>query len=74
MTITAKDPMKIIKELETIGKYKFKGVGITEYYLGGISRKEVGKEKYQTVMSAKTYIGNVCDMNLRNYHSFTPLY
>jgi hypothetical protein len=77
LIIASKSPMAIIKELEKIGKYEFKGVGEPEYYLGGdVSRNKNKNESISTVLSAKTYILNVCDkierlfeLKLRNYHS-----
>ena len=77
LIIAARDPMNIIKELEQVGKYTFKGVGVPEYYLGGdVSLKKNNEGKSQIVLSSKTYIMNVCDkierlfnLRLRNYHS-----
>jgi len=52
--------MEIIKELEKVGKYKFKGVSVPEYYLiGDIKREKVKNSPfYCTVLSVKTYINN----------------
>ena len=77
LIIASKSPMAIIKELEKIGKYEFKGVGEPEYYLGGdVSRKKKKNGSVSTILSAKRYILNVCDkierlfeLKLRNYHS-----
>jgi len=63
--------------LEKEGNYKFKGVGVPEYYLGGDIKKIINKDlPSQTVISAKTYIKNISDkiervfeFTLRNYHS-----
>ena len=76
LIIAAADPMEIIKELKKIGKYNFKSVGVPEYYLGGdVALKKNKDGKSQIVLSAKTYIANVCDkikrlfeIKLRNYH------
>ena len=43
LIIAAKQPMEIIKELEKVGKYKFKGVGVPEYYLGGDIKRDILK-------------------------------
>ena len=77
LIIAAKNPMEIIKELEVAGKYKFKGVGVPEYYLGGdVARRKNGNETYTTVLTAKTYIKNIVDkierlfeITLKSYHS-----
>jgi len=78
LIIAAKKPMTIIKELEKIGNYKFKGVGVPEYYLGGNIKREKIKNSpfYFTVLSAKTYIKNIVnkierlfDIKLKSYHS-----
>ena len=63
LLIMSKDPMPIIKELET--EYKvLKGVGVPEYYLGGdISHQKHPMAPKGTFLttSAKTYIKKVCD-------------
>jgi len=67
-----------LENLEEIGKYKFKGVGVPEYYLGGDIKREKLKDSplYCTVLSAKTYIKNIVDKierlfdtTLKSYHS-----
>ena len=56
--------MKIINDLKTV--YTMKGVGTTEYFLGG-NIEELGPEWAQegikTALSAKTYIKNVIKKN-----------
>ena len=77
LIVVSKTPMNIISELEIVGKYRFKGVGEPEYYLGAdVTRKKVPGVPYITTLSAKTYLANVCekiermfDCKLRNYHS-----
>jgi len=56
----AKDPMKIMKELQKT--YSMKGVGTPQYYLGGDVielPKDWYNEQVYTAFSAKTYIQNV---------------
>ena len=77
LIIMARDPMKIIEKLKKISGYSLKGVGEPEYYLGGdIKREENGKGHKKTILSAKTYIKNICkkiektmECQLKNYHS-----
>ena len=61
LIIMARDPMNIIEKLKKISGYSLKGVGEPEYYLGGdIKREENGKGHKKTILSAKTYIKNIC--------------
>ena len=78
LIIAAKEPMKIIDEIKTVGGFKLKGVGEPEYYLGGdIERKERSDNgKLYTKISARTYIKNICEkvervfnITLKHYHS-----
>jgi len=78
LIIAVKKPMEIIKELEKIGNYKFKGVGVPEYYLGADIKREKMKDTplYCTVLSMKTYIKNIVEKierlfntKLESYHS-----
>jgi len=71
--------MGLLRELERVGNYKFKVVGVPEYYLGGDIKKIINKDlPYQTVISAKIFFKNISDkferlakFTLRNY--FSPL-
>ena len=77
LTIVNKDPMELIKELKDVGGCTLKYVGEPECYLGGDIERTRGKDgKRKTIISAKTYIKNICDKiertfekTLRNYHS-----
>ena len=78
LIIASREPIKIIEEVKKTGNFKFKGVGEPEYYLGG----DIGRKKredglgYINILSARTYIKNVCEniekmfqITLKNYHS-----
>ena len=63
LIIISKTPMEIIEDLKNKCGYTLKGVGVPEYYLGGDIRREKKKDdSAQTIVTAKTYIRNVCDM------------
>jgi len=64
LIVAARDPMSIMDEFKEVGRFKLKGVGEPEYYLGGdIERIAVnnGNQKMITKISARTCIMNVCD-------------
>jgi hypothetical protein len=73
----SKDPTSILECLKIT--YPLQGVGVPEYYLGGdlkIHKKKDGSETF--VLSAKTYLQNVCekiesimDIKLKSYE--TPM-
>ena len=77
LIIISKDPMAVTRELKDIANNTLKGVGVPEYYLGGDIKREKGKDgKKHTIISAKTYIRNVCskieklmEVQPKNYHS-----
>ena len=73
--VIAKDAMSVLEEDKRKGKFDLKGVGKPEYYLGGdIYRSEDPNASIKSIISAKTYLKNICDKiervfssTLRNY-------
>lgn len=62
LIIISKDPMELIGKLKNEANYILKGVGEPEYYLGGdVRRIKNADGSKTTILSAKTYIKNVCD-------------
>ena len=62
LIVISKDLMSVIGEIKKVGNYTLKGVGEPEYYLGGDVKRVVNKDGSKTtILSAKTYITNVCE-------------
>ena len=74
LLVVSKEPNMILETIKQSYKYELKGVGMPEYYSGG--NVDYDYENKTWVMSAKTYIKNICekieklmDVKLKNYGS-----
>ena len=58
----AKEPLEILEKMKKPnGRYKFKGVGSPEYYLGGDIKVKYNRDSIKELeILAKTYIDRIC--------------